>query len=230
MKTGRLVRLISCFLIICQVGIGKGDVYQYSAGSIIKGEISKTGLNRISNPPYKITQVTGDESKYRLKHDEDGLNIYIMPLCEVGKDIEISIRNNAGFVQDLLLRVSDTKGRVIVIEGGRVNNLEQLRTSILSRMLRAMKDDVADIFYVQSGLLQISDTGGLKAKQIKTYQYKNLRGGIFELRNPTREIVNFSGKIFAQGFDKVIGVYPDELAIMPREKVKVMLVQEIKDK
>lgn len=230
MKTGKLLRLISCFLIICQVGIGKGDVYQYSAGSIIKGEISKTGLNRISNPPYKITQVTGDESKYRLKHDEDGLNIYIMPLCEVGKDIEISIRNNAGFVQDLLLRVSDTKGRVIVIEGGRVNNPEQLRTSILSRMLRAMKDDVADIFYVQSGLLQISDTGGLKAKQIKTYQYKNLRGGIFELQNPTWEIVNFSGKIFAQGFDKVIGVYPDELAIMPREKVKVMLVQEIKDK
>ena len=230
MKIGKLLRFISCLVIICQVGIGKGDAYQYSAGSIIKGEISKTGLNRISNPPYKITQVTGDESKYRLKHDEDGLNIYIMPLCEVGKDIEISIRNNAGFVQDLLLRVSDTKGRVIVIEGGRVNNPEQLRTSILSRMLRAMKDDVADIFYVQSGLLQISDTGGLKAKQIKTYQYKNLRGGIFELQNPTREIVNFSGKIFAQGFDKVIGVYPDELAIMPREKVKVMLVQEIKDK
>lgn len=230
MKTGRLVRLISCLVIICQVGIGKGDVYQYTAGSIIKGEISKTGLNRISNPPYKITQVTGDESKYRLKHDEDGLNIYIMPLCEVGKDIEISIRNNAGFVQDLLLRVSDTKGRVIVIEGGRVNNPEQLQTSILSRMLRAMKDDVADIFYVRSGLSQISETGGLKAKQIKTYQYKNLRGGIFELRNPTREIVNFSGKIFAQGFDKVIGVYPDEVAIMPKQKVKVMLVQEIKDK
>jgi hypothetical protein len=230
MKTGRLVRLISCLVIICQVGIGKGDVYQYTAGSIIKGEISKTGLNRISNPPYKITQVTGDESKYRLKHDEDGLNIYIMPLCEVGKDIEISIRNNAGLVQDLLLRVSDTKGRVIVIEGGRVNNPEQLQTSILSRMLRAMKDDVADIFYVRSGLSQISETGGLKAKQIKTYQYKNLRGGIFELRNPTREIVNFSGKIFAQGFDKVIGVYPDEVAIMPKQKVKVMLVQEIKDK
>lgn len=230
MKIGKLLRFISCLVIICQVGIGKGDVYQYSAGSIIKGEISKTGLNRISNPPYKITQVTGDESKYRLKHDEDGLNIYIMPLCEVGKDIEISIRNNAGFVQDLLLRVSDTKGRVIVIDGHCANNSEQLQTSILSRMLRAMKDDVADIFYVQSGLSQISDIGGLKAKQIKTYQYKNLRGGIFELRNPTREIVNFSGKIFAQGFDKVIGVYPDEVAIMPKQKVKVMLVQEIKDK
>lgn len=230
MKTGRLVRLISCFLIICQVGIGKGDVYQYTAGSIIKGEISKTGLNRISNPPYKITQVTGDESKYRLKHDEDGLNIYIMPLCEVGKDIEISIRNNAGFVQDLLLRVSDTKGKVIVIDGHSANNPEQLGNSILSRMLRAMKDDVADIFYVQSGLLQISDITGLKVNQIKTYQYKNLRGGIFELRNPTREIVNFSGKIFARGFDKVIGVYPDEVEIMPKQKVKVMLVQEIKDK
>lgn len=230
MRVNKLLRFISCLVIICQVGIGKGDVYQYTAGSIIKGEISKTGLNRLSNPPYKITQVTGDESKYRLKHDEDGLNIYIMPLCEVGKDIEISIRNNAGFVQDLLLRVSDTKGKVIVIDGHSANNPEQLRNSILSRMLRAMKDDVADIFYVQAGLLQISDIAGLKVNQIKTYQYKDLRGGIFELRNPTREIVNFSGKIFARGFDKVIGVYPDEVAIMPKQIVKVMLVQEIKDK
>lgn len=230
MRANKLLRFIACLVIICQIGIGKGDVYQYTTGSIIKGEISKKGLNRLSNPPYKITQVTGDESKYRLKHDEDGLNIYIMPLCDVGEDIEISIRNNAGHVQDLLLRVSDTKGRVIVIDGHCANNLEQLQTSILSRMLRAMKDDVADIFYVQSGLSQISDTGGLKAKQIKTYQYKNLRGGIFELQNTTREIVNFSGKIFARDFDKVIGVYPDEVAIMPREKVKVMLVQEIKDK
>ena len=193
-------------------------------------KISKTGLNRISNPPYKITQVTGDDSKFRLKYDEDGTNIYFMPLSSVGENVEISIKNNAGITQDLELQVSDIKGKSIIIDGKTSLNLERVQKSDIAEMLRAMKDDVADIFYVQSGLLQISDIGGLKAKQIKTYQYKNLRGGIFELQNTTREIVNFSGKIFARDFDKVIGVYPDEVAIMPREKVKVMLVQEIKDK
>ncbi|MEM0144012.1 MAG: type-F conjugative transfer system secretin TraK, partial [Candidatus Parvarchaeum sp.] len=204
--------------------------YKYAPDSVIRATISKTGLNRLSNPPYKITQVTGDESKYRLKHDEDGSNIYIMPLQEIGEDIEISIRNNAGFVQDLLLRISDTKGKVIIIDGKHANNPQQLQKSIVARMLRAMKDDIADIFYVQSGTLQLAENQELAVKQIKTYQYKNLRGGVFELQNTSKSSVNFTGKIFAQGFDGVIGVYPDELVVMPREKAKVMIVQEIKDK
>jgi len=230
MKKGKLLGLIGFILITFKVGISHGCVYKYAPDQVIKATISKTGLNRLSNPPYKITQVTGDESKYRLKHDEDGLSIYIMPLGEVGEDIEISIRNNAGFVQDLLLKVGNGKGQVIIIDGKQAKTGEQLKTPIVSQMFRAMKDDVPDIFYVQSGLLQITDIGELKAKQIKTYQYKNLRGGVFELQNTTKKVVNFSGKIFARDFDKVIGVYPDEATIMPREKVKVMMVQEIKDK
>ena len=230
MRARKLLHFISLVLITFKVGISQGCVHKYAPGQVIKATISKTGLNRLSNPPYKITQVTGDESKYRLKHDEDGLSIYIMPLGEVGEDIEISIRNNAGFVQDLLLRVGKGKGQVIIIDGKQAKIGEDLKMPIVSQMFRAMKDDVPDIFYVQSGLLQITDIGELKAKQIKTYQYKNLRGGVFELQNTTKKVVNFSGKIFARDFDKVIGVYPDKATIMPREKVKVMMVQEIKDK
>jgi hypothetical protein len=230
MKTRKLLQLISLGLITFKIGISNGCIYKYAPDSVIRATISKTGLNRLSNPPYKITQVTGDESKYRLKHDEDGSNIYIMPLQEIGEDIEISIRNNAGFVQDLLLRVSDTKGKVIIIDGKHANNQQQLQKSIVARMLRAMKDDAADIFYVQSGTLQLAENQELAVKQIKTYQYKNLRGGVFELHNTSKSSVNFTGKIFAQGFDGVIGVYPDEVVVMPREKAKVMIVQEIKEK
>ena len=230
MKTRKLLGLISLGLITFKIGISTASEYKYAPDSVIRVTISKTGLNRLSNPPYKIMQVTGDESKYRLKHDEDGANIYIMPLREVGEDIEISIRNNAGFVHDLLLRVSDTKGKVIIIDGHCANNQQQLQTSIVSRMLRAMKDDARDIFYVQSGYLRIADNQGLTAKQIKTYQYKNLRGGVFELENTGKSSVNFTGKIFARGFDGVIGVYPDEVVVMPKGRAKVMIVQETKDK
>lgn len=230
MRARKLLHFISLVLIACEVCISQGCVHKYAPDRVIKATISKTGLNRLSNPPYKIMQVTGDESKYRLKHDEDGLSIYIMPLRDIGEDIEISIRNNAGFVQDLLLKVSKGKGEVIIIDGKQAKTSEQLKTPIVSQMFRAMKDDVPDIFYVQSGSLWLADNQGLKTKQIKTYQYKNLRGGIFELQNTTKEVVNFSGKIFTRDFEKVIGVYPDKATIMPREKVKVMMVQEIKDK
>jgi hypothetical protein len=53
----------------------------------IKTQISKSGLNRITMLPYRITQVTGDESKYKLKFDEDGGNIYIMPIGQTGGTI-----------------------------------------------------------------------------------------------------------------------------------------------
>jgi hypothetical protein len=230
MKARKLLHFISLVLITCKICISQGCIHKYVPGQVIKATISKTGLNRLSNPPYKITQVTGDESKYRLKHDEDGLSIYIMPLGDIGEDIEISIRNNAGFVQDLLLKVRDVQGRAIIIDGKQAKTGEDIKTSLVSQMFRAMKDNIADIFYVQSGALQLADNQGFKTNQIKTYQYKNLRGGVFELQNTRNEVVNFSGKIFARDFDKVIGVYPDEAVIMPREKVKVMMIQEIKEK
>ena len=69
-----------------------------------------------------------------------------------------------------LLKVSKGKGEVIIIDGKQAKTAEDLKTPIVSQMFRAMKDDIPDIFYVQSGALQLADNQGLKTNQIKTYQ------------------------------------------------------------
>ena len=110
----KISKQIICYSLFFYVHIACGETYQAKVNEKLQIKISKSSLNRISNPPYKITQVTGDDSKFRLKYDEDGANIYFMPLGSIGENIEISIRNNAGFVQDLELQISDIKGTSIL--------------------------------------------------------------------------------------------------------------------
>lgn len=107
-------KLIVLCLVVVQVAYGKTFIAHPNEKLFAK--VSKTGLNRISNSPYQIVQITGDESRYRLKCDDDGMNIYLMPLVEIGEKIEISIKNNMGFVFDMELEVANIRGQTICID------------------------------------------------------------------------------------------------------------------
>ena len=210
--------------------ITNAEIYQPRPEEKLKVKISKSGLNRISNPPYKIVQVTGDDSKFRLKYDEDGTNIYFMPLSKQGENIEISIKNNAGFVQDLQLLVSNIKGRSIIIDGKTTELLELPQKNDIAEMLRAMKDRVNGKFYVQSTNQMFGAIGVLTLKQTKTYKYKNLVGGVFEVNNPTKNLIKFDVSNFAKGFDNVKTSYPNLAEIYPKQKITVLVVQKLAEK
>lgn len=175
-----------CLLLFCTFP-ANAEIYQFKGGEKLKIKISKAGLNRISNPPYKIVQVTGDDSKFRLKYDDDGTNIYFMPIVPVGESCEISIKNNAGFVQDVELIVNNIKGRSVIIDSKTTSKLENLQLSNISEMLRAMRDDKEDRFYVQTRRQKLDNFDSLKVMQKKIYKYKNLVGGVFEIKNPTKK-------------------------------------------
>lgn len=72
----RVIKQIIASSILLQAFIVEAELYKFSPEKKLSFEISKSGLNRISNPPYKITQLTGDDSKFRIKYDEDGSNIF----------------------------------------------------------------------------------------------------------------------------------------------------------
>ena len=100
----RYIRIkIWLIIIIMSFSINKilAKDYRYNPNKKLHIEISKSGLNRISNPPYKISQVVGDESNFKLQHDEKGNNIYIIPVGKIGSSFEISLINDGGFVQDI---------------------------------------------------------------------------------------------------------------------------------
>ena len=229
--THKILKLIIYYGLFFYGHIASGKTYQAQDNEPLQIKISKTGLNRISNPPYKITQVKGDDSKFRLKYDEDGTNIYFMPLSSVGENVEISIKNNAGITQDLELQVSDIKGKSIIIEGKTSLNLERVQKSDVAGMLRAMKDNVERKFYVQNTNRQkLSYIGILKVEQSKIYKYKNLAGGVFEITNPTKNSITLDVSIFAKSFDNVKSFYPSLSIIEPKKTITVLVVQKLAGK
>lgn len=229
--THKILKLIIYYGLFFYGHIASGETYQAQDNEPLQIKISKTGLNRISNPPYKITQVTGDDSKFRLKYDEDGTNIYFMPLSSVGENVEISIKNNAGITQDLELQVSNIKGKSIIIDGKTSLNLERVQKSDIAEMLRAMKDNSRGKFYVQNTNRQkLGNIGILKVEQSKIYKYKNLAGGVFEITNPTKNPITLDVSIFAKSFDNVKSFYPNLSVIEPKKTITVLVVQKLAGK
>jgi len=222
-------RIALCFVLFCTFP-ANAEIYQFKEGEKLKIKISKAGLNRISNPPYKIVQVTGDDSKFRLKYDDDGTNIYFMPTIPVGDSCEISIKNNAGFVQDVELIVSNIKGRSVIIDSKTTSKLENLQLSNISEMLRAMRDDAEDRFYVQIKRQKLDNLDSLKVTQEKIYKYKNLVGGVFEIKNTTRKEVTLNLAEFTNRFDNVKASYSNIPPIPPRKIATVLIVQKMGDK
>lgn len=205
------------------------NVVRYTPNKAIELSVSKGGLNRITYSPYKIIQVTGDEGKYRLKYDEDGSSIYLMPLVDVGEVIEVSLRNNAGQVQDLHLKVANKKGSSLVIDGAYIPASEKANKDIAAKMLRAMKEGKEGIFYVQVNQQNLDDVGKLHVKQIRTYQYKNLRGGVFAICNKTRLVHSFSKENFNKRFSNVIASYPANITVKPKRTALFYLVQKVEE-
>jgi hypothetical protein len=201
--------------------------YNYHPNKKLQVALSKTGLNRISNLPYKIHQIIGDESQFRVKHDEDGSNIYIMPLIGVEQAFDISIINDAGLVQDIRCMVVEGDGRIIQIVNKDNRKERNARKALIRRMFHAMKNDKEDIFYVRDAQIVFGGQA-VKISQTKTYKYENIRGGVFELYNDSEKL-NFKVTDFTKQFRNIVSYYPRVMFLKPGEKERIFIIQEIQE-
>lgn len=161
----------------------------------LRVDIGKNGLNRITMKPWRIVQVTGDDTKYRLIHDDDGRNIYLMPKVGVGELIEVSLRNDFGEVQDLELKVSNIKGQSIVIQSKRKEQDKDIKQEVFA-MMKAMMRGHDGKYFVEKKQRNIKNKYGVVITQIKSYRYGDLSGGIFELSsNGTKNAISRQGFI-----------------------------------
>ena len=225
-----IFKYIVCYSILLSVFNAEGAVHKFRPQEKLSLKISKSGLNRISNPPYRITQLTGDDGKFRIKYDEDGSNIYFIPLVSIGEIIEVSIKNNAGHVQDLELNVANIKGRSIVIDSTADSVLDKAQKSDIAEMLRAMKDNVESKFYVQKTNQKLDDINALKVRQVRIYRYKNLAGGVFAVKNTAKRPITLNTNKFAKRFGQVKSFYPEISVIQPKQETSLLIVQEVGDK
>ncbi len=217
-------------ILLCSASFALAQKYQAVPDGRLAARLSKSGLNRISNWPYQIVQVTGDDSTFRLKSDEDGKNIYLMPLRPVGDKIEISIKNNAGFVQDLELEVAAIKGQSIAIDSNGIHNVNKtLRQQTLRQMLQAMRSFAVDKFYVQNTNRALDNIDSLAVVQTKLYKWQDLVGGVFEVTNNTKleQSINVAG--FIKRFDHVLTSFVTSESLAPKQSGHIFVIQKTKE-
>lgn len=195
--------------------------------SRISAPISKAGVNRITMLPHRILQVTGDKSKYKIESDEDGGNVYIMPLVNVDEEIEISIKASGDLVQDMLLQVKNIKGQSIKLHQD--NDAEYSSGFSMDEaklMLKNMRDQEIGKYYVLDENRPIKTNAKAKTKldlkQIKTYRWDNLTGAVLELINETRCPVSIDKYALSNLYRniKIIAIEGDRELVPARTKIK----------
>src|ERR1700677_619864 len=132
------------FLCVVKTFAAAALEFTHSPRSAIRAKISETAPTRINFGGYQITEVIGDENKYKIITDSNGLNVFITPKVVGGSIIPMTLIAGSNKVQDLLLEVSNEEKlpRSVIIasdssKGGR-NLPDESETELL---LKAMLDD-----------------------------------------------------------------------------------------
>lgn len=194
-------------------------------GHKIHMQLSKTGLNRISNPPYKITDVIGDSSKFRLQSDTDGANIYLMPMGRVGEHIEISIKNNIGKVQDFDFKIADIKGQIIVVEDKQIteNSFSVLKKDI-SQMLQSMRNGQKGKFFVEKINQLVIGAGSHRITALDSYKWKDIKGVRFEIENTKNTKIAVEDFWFPKRWKSVMVHWSSARYLEPKEKALILMI------
>lgn len=225
LKKSKHILLLVTFALFGEVAVAAN--FKLNSQSRIKTQISKSGLNRITMLPHRITQVTGDESKYKLKFDEDGSNIYIMPTGKIGETIELSIKSSANLVQDMLLEVAGIAGRSISLQhdnstdgGGKLINFE------IKSMLRSMMSRERGKYYIQVSNRKIANKLNLDIRQVQTYRWGNMIGAVIDIENKSNLPVNISEQEIASFYQKVRAVSIDSIysSIAVKSKIRAYVI------
>lgn len=203
-----------------------GDIYDVKENKKISVTISKSGINRISNPPYKIKQIVGDDSKYTIKSDDDGSNIYILPQNKLVDSFEITIKNNIGQIFDLELKPVLGKSKIIILRNQDLALSKEKKQEDIAHMLSAMKELVTDKFYVQDIKKRFFKIGKLRAEQIKLYRWQDLKGGVFVIRNKGKQSASIEFLEFINQFENVEAYFINKHDLAPGESTNLLIVQQ----
>ena len=227
LKMSKHILLLVTFALLGEVAVAAN--FKLNSENRIKTQISKSGLNRITMLPHRITQVTGDEGKYKLKFkfDEDGSNIYIMPTGKIGETIELSIKSTTNLVQDMLLEVAGIAGRSIYLQhDNATDKTGKLINAEIKSMLRSMRSGEKGKYYVQASNRAISNKLGLDIRQVQTYRWGNMIGAVIDIENKSKLPVNISEQDISSLYQKVRAVSIDGIfsSISAKSKIRAYVI------
>jgi hypothetical protein len=215
---------VACFLAISFNALGSNKI---SAIEIInnprqslKVKISSLSPTRIGFGGYSISEVIGDENKYKIIADSSGQNVFITPKAEAGTIIPLTIITSNNMVQDLLLEVMGDEPMpqsILItvpkkIEGEKEGEIVRDTRSKVDKaqsalMLKAMINDEnrGGKYYVTATPRRLANTPlpSLKILQYKTYRFGDLTGASLLVTNSAKEMVYLTEEMISSLFKNV---------------------------
>ena len=218
---------------IDQIIYNKNSVVEldYNAGAKLILEIGYNSHTRICFNPYQISEVVGDNSKFKLIRGVKAKNIFILPKAKEGEVIDITIITNNGKTQDLSFKISNGEGKTIYIKDDTTKNIESLmRLEEAKNMLTVMsrggngKYAVKDYTHKgkSKGLLIYPENNpklagssrdinyylnrDIEIRENKVYSYNiyKLKGIVINIENKGKSSITFNDKIFANIFAGIL--------------------------
>lgn len=225
-----LLRLALIILLTSMPKLGVAMYFEAELGERQVLNISKEGINRITMMPHRIIQVTGDENKYILYTDTDGSNIYIVPICQVGDVIELSIKTSTNVTEDINLMVTDGTGQVIHLK--RIKNADKGANIEIKKMIDTMQRSKIKKYFVRNMNRPINNKLGVDIKQTKSYGYGNLIGAVLEVDNLCDLSIELRERDFLNLFknSKAVSFEGDQKILNTQSKVQVFVVSLVKDR
>ena len=193
-----------CFISPASTAAGLDFIHNPKAS--IRAKISETAPTRINFGGYQITEVIGDENKYKIITDSAGLNVFITPKVASGSIIPLTLIAGSGKIQDLLLEVSEEEKlpRSLIISDLRKINALSNCDSVTEpkdeakQMLDAMIEDEnpQDKYYVAQlkRKLTLPSLPMLFIIQDKSWRFKNLTGARLVITNKGKVAINLQEK------------------------------------
>lgn len=171
--------------------------FTHNSKTAIRAKISETAPTRINFGGYQITEVIGDENKYKIITDGNGFNVFITPKIASGSVIPLTLIAASNKVQDLLLEVSDKeklpRSLIITPDASKKDKVLPQRSET-ELMLRAMLEDdnPNDKYYITSvkKKMILSSLPQLTVTRDKTWRFKNLTGVRLIITNLGRRATN----------------------------------------
>jgi hypothetical protein len=215
-----ILLLLACFLAISSNALGSNKIFAIELTNnpkeSLRVKISSLSPTRISFGGYSISEVVGDENKYKIIADGSGQNIFITPKTEAGVVIPVTIVTSNNMTQDLLLEVmgDEPMPQSILItvpkkvEGEIVRDTRsKIDKDQSTLMLRAMINDEnrGGKYYVTAMPRRLPNIGlpSLKILQYKTYRFGDLTGASLRITNSDKEMVYLTEEMIGSLFNNV---------------------------
>lgn len=174
----------------------------------IKLNIASDAMNRIGFDNIRVRKLIGNTSGFNSILSDDGQNLFISSKLPHGKRLDFSALLDSGDIIDFsLFLVKSQNPHFIKLKLEK--NKPYRGESEASAMMRAMRLDMIDKYYVQTikKTIKLPHFKEIQLVQDSSYRFGDLYGSIFSFKIKNGANRDLTHDLLASSFNKIIATY-----------------------